>query len=383
VAELQDLVAGSDQVRVLGSGHSFSRIADTPGDLVSLAGMPPILRIEGASVTVGAGMRYGEITGPLHAAGYALRNTGSLPHIAVAGTCSTGTHGSGDGNPILGAAVSAMELVGADGELRTLRRGEPDFPGAVVALGALGVVTSLTLDLVPTFDVRQWVYQGLRGFTDVEEVLAAAYSVSLFTYWAGEGFEQVWVKQRVGDAEPPAHWLGMARAEGPLHMAPGVDPAHCTQQLGVPGPWHERLPHFRLEFTPSKGDELQTEYLLPRAAAADALRALDGIRRRIAPVLVVCEVRSVAADDLWLSPAYGRDSVAIHFTWTPDSAAVLPVVAAVEAALEPFDARPHWGKIFTTPPEIVRSLWPRLADAARLLGEPKFRNAFVDKYLPS
>jgi xylitol oxidase len=385
VAELQELVAGSDKVRVLGTGHSFSRIADTSGDLVSLAGLPPVLRVEAGSVTVAAGMRYGEIAVPLHAAGFALHNTGSLPHISVAGACATGTHGSGDGNAILATAVSAIELVGADGELRTVRRGEPDFPGAVVALGALGVVTSLTLDVVPTFDVRQWVYEGLRGFDDVEEVLAAAYSVSLFTYWAGAGFEQVWVKQRVSDAEPPAHWLGMTRADGQRHMAPGVDPAHCTAQLGEPGPWHERLPHFRLAFTPSKGDELQSEYLLPRSAAVDALRALDGIRERIAPVLIVSEVRSIAADDVWLSLAYGRDSVAIHFTWIPDTAAVVAVVAAVEAALEPFAARPHWGKIFTTPPEAVRALWPRIPDAERLLAanDPtgKFRNPFLDHYL--
>lgn len=385
VAELQELVAASDSVRALGTGHSFSRIADTSGDLVSLAALPPVLRIDTGGATVGAGMRYGEVAGPLHAAGYALHNTGSLPHISVAGACSTGTHGSGDRNGILATAVSAVELVGADGELRTVRRGEPDFPGAVVALGALGIATSLTLDTVPTFDVQQWIYEGLRAVDDVEEVLAAAYSVSLFTYWAGAGFEQVWVKQRVGDPEPPPRWLGMGRADGPRHMAPGVDPVHCTQQLGEPGPWHERLPHFRLAFTPSTGDELQSEYFVPRASAVDALRALDGIRGTIAPVLVVTEVRSIAADDLWLSPACGRDSVAIHFTWVPDTAAVLPVVAAVEAALEPFATRPHWGKVFTTPPEQVHALWPRLADATQAMRtrDPygKFRSPWLDQYL--
>jgi xylitol oxidase len=388
VAELQELVAGSERIRAVGTGHSFSPIADTTADLVSLAGLPPVTRIDpdAATVTVSAGMRYGEVTGLLHEAGFALPNLGSLPHISIAGACSTGTHGSGVGNGALATAVFALELVGADGELRTVRRGDPDFPGSVVALGGLGIVTALTLDLRPTFGMRQWVYEGLHGFDDVQEVLAAAYSVSLFTYWDGAGFEQVWVKQLDTDPEPPARWLGSTRADGPRHMVRGADPEACTPQLGRPGPWNERLPHFRLEFTPSSGDELQSEYLLPRGALVDALRALDRIRDTIAPVLQVCEIRSIAADDLWLSLAHDRDSHAVHFTWIADTAAVLPAVAAVEATLEPFAARPHWGKVFTSEPEAVRALWPRLPDVERLLRrhDPagKFRNDMVDRYLP-
>ncbi|WP_433556195.1 FAD-binding protein [Pseudonocardia xinjiangensis] len=388
VAELQELVAGSERIRAVGTGHSFSPIADTTADLVSLAGLPPITAIDpdAATVTVSAGLRYGEVTGLLHEAGFALPNLGSLPHISIAGACSTGTHGSGVGNGALATAVSAVDLVGADGELRTVRRGDADFPGSVVALGGLGIVTALTLDLRPTFGMRQWVYEGLRGFDDVEEALASAYSVSLFTYWTGPEFDQVWVKQRDTEPEPPARWLGATRADGPRHMVRGVDPVHCTAQLGEPGPWHERLPHFRLEFTPSSGDELQSEYLIPGAALVDALHALDRIRDTIAPVLQVCEVRSIAADDLWLSLAHDRDSHALHFTWIADTTAVLPVVAAVEAALEPFAARPHWGKVFTTGPEAVRALWPRLPDVERLLRrhDPagKFRNDMLDHYLP-
>jgi xylitol oxidase len=390
VAQLQELVAGSDRVRALGTGHSFNRIADTTGDLVSVAGLPRAVRIDTdtGTVTVSAGLRFGEFTGELDAAGWALHNLGSLPHISVAGACSTGTHGSGDGNAILAAAVSAVELVTADGELRTLRRAsDPEvFPVAAVALGALGIVTALTLDVVPAFAVRQWVYEGLRGFDDVEEVLAAGYSASLFSWFTGPGFDQVWLKQRADAAPPPQRWLGMTRADGPRHMVRGVDPAHCTPQGGEPGPWHERLPHFRLGFTPSSGDELQSEYLVPRGAAVDALRALDGVRDLIAPVLAVAEARSVAGDDLWLSPAHGRDSVALHFTWISDAPAVLPVVAAVEAALEPFAARPHWGKVFGTAPAAVRSLWPRLPEAERVVRgfDPAgtFRNELVDRYLP-
>ncbi len=388
VAELQDLVAASGHVRALGTGHSFNAIADTPGDLVTVAGLPPEVRIDHAarSVTVSAGMNYGELAGRLDAAGLALPNLGSLPHISIAGACATGTHGSGDGNGVLATAVSALQLVTADGELRTLARGADGFLGAVVALGALGVVVRLTLDVVPAFTVRQRVYEGLRGFADVEEVLAAAYSVSLVTYWTDTGFDQVWLKQLEGEPAPAAGWLGMTPADGPRHLLRGVDPVHCTPQLGVPGPWYERLPHFRLAFTPSSGDELQSEYLLPRPAIVDALHALHGVRDRIAPVLQVSEIRSVAADDLWLSPAQGRDSVGVHFTWVSDTAAVLPAVAAVEAALRPFAARPHWGKLFGTAPEDVRALWPRLPDAERLLRahdpEGTFRNDLIDRYLP-
>ncbi len=381
VAQLQEIVAAAESVRVLGSGHSFNRIADTTGDLISVAGMPPVLEIGDGSVTVSAGLRFGEFVGPLHAAGFALHNTGSLPHISVAGACATGTHGSGDANGILATAVSGVEYVDAAGALRTVRRGSPGFPGSVVALGALGVVTALTLDTQPAYDVRQTVHEGLQSIDDVAEALSGAYSVSVFTYWEGAGFEQVWCKQRAEEPPIPAGWLGTKPADGPRHMVRGVDPAHCTPQSGVAGPWFEQLPHFRLAFTPSSGDELQSEYLVPRAALADALRALERIRERIAPVLHVSEIRSIAADDLWLSPAQGRESAALHFTWISDTDRVLPVVAEVEAALEPFDARPHWGKVFGTSPSRVRELWEHLPEAARLLGEGKFRNALLDRYL--
>jgi alditol oxidase len=387
VAQLQELVATSEKVRALGTGHSFSRIADTVGEHVTLAGLPPLVEIDEAAATarVSAGLRYGEITGQLHEAGFALPNLGSLPHIAVAGACATGTHGSGHAHGALATAVSAVELVGADGEQRMVRRGDEEFPGSVVALGALGIVTALTLDLRPAFGIRQWVYEGL-ALEGAEEALAAGYSVSLFTHWAGAGFEQVWLKQRDTDPEPPVRWLGATRAAAQVHMVPGVDPQHCTPQLGEPGPWHERLPHFRLAFTPSSGDELQSEYFVPRAALASALRAVDGARDRIAPALQVSEIRTVAADDLWLSPAEGRDTAALHFTWVPDTAAVLPAVAALETALEPFGTRPHWGKVFGIAPAKIASLWPSLPDFANLTlkhdPEGKFRNAMLETYLP-
>jgi xylitol oxidase len=164
-----------------------------------------------------------------------------------------------------------------------------------------------------------------------------------------------------------------------------MDPVHCTVQGGVPGPWHERLPHFRLDFVPSSGRELQSEYLIPRELAGSALDAIDDIRSQVAPVLQVCEVRSVAADQLWLSPSFRRETAGFHFTWIDDIDAVTPVLAAVEGALEPYAARPHWGKLFSMPPERVAQGYNRLPDfqAMRARHDPggKFGNHFVDRYL--
>ncbi|TXS04694.1 FAD-binding protein [Streptomyces sp. col6] len=391
VRELRDMVAASDAVRPLGTRHSFNTIADTTGDHISLAGLPRVADIDVArrTLTLSAGLRYGEFAAELHERGFALANLGSLPHISAAGAVATGTHGSGVGNRSLAASVRTLSLVTADGGTRTLTRTDEDFAGAVVSLGALGVVTSLELDLVRAFDVRQWVYEDLPEATltaRFDEVMSAAYSVSVFTDWSPGPVGQVWLKQRVGGegaAGMPAEWLGARLADGPRHPIPGVPAVNCTEQRGVPGPWYQRLPHFRMEFTPSNGDELQSEYFVARADAVAAYEALARLRDRIAPVLQISEIRTVAADDLWLSPAHGRASVAFHFTWVPDAAAVAPVVAGIEEALAPFGARPHWGKVFSTAPEVLRTLYPRYADFEALMlrydPEGTFRNPFLDR----
>ncbi|MDH2428147.1 D-arabinono-1,4-lactone oxidase [Sphaerisporangium sp. TRM90804] len=389
--ELRGLVARSDKARVLGSGHSFSDVADSPGALISLDGLPSSVEIDGASasVRVTGSVRYAELGRRLHEAGYAVHNLASLPHISVAGSCATATHGSGVGNGSLATAVSAIEMVTADGDLVSLARGDEGFAGAVVGLGALGVVVGLTLDVEPAFTMRQQVYEGLplealdEHFGDV---VSAAYSVSLFTGWRSPHIEQVWVKERLdGDAGPAATSLfGATAAGGPLHPVPGVSPVHCTEQLGVPGPWFERLPHFRPDFTPSSGEELQSEFMVARTHAVEALRALAELQEHVAPVLQISEIRTIAADELWLSPFYRRDSVAFHFTWVKDTAAVLPVVGLVERCLAPFGPRPHWGKLFTLPPETVRASYERLPDfqalARRYDPSGKFTNAFVARY---
>ena len=395
VDELRDLVARSERVRALGTGHSFSPIADTSGDLVSLMNLPPDVDIDVDQrvVRVGAGVRYGDLATHLDSAGYALHNLGSLPHISVGGACATATHGSGDGNGNLATAVAAFQLVTADGDLVELSRATDGdlFAGAVVGLGALGVVTSVTLDIRPSFEMRQYVYEDLpreRLERHWDEIFASGYSVSLFTDWTAPRINQVWVKRNNEATDgwvPHETWLDARLAEAPRHPVPGMPTGYCTEQLGVPGPWHMRLPHFRPEFTPSSGQELQSEFLVPRHQAIEALHELDHIADRIAAVLQISEIRTVAPDDLWLSPSYGRHSAAIHFTWVDDAAAVMPVIDAVEEHLAPFAARPHWGKLFRGDPNAIADQYDRLTDFRRLVEryDPlgKFRNDLLDRYL--
>ncbi|MGV4889721.1 D-arabinono-1,4-lactone oxidase [Streptomyces viridosporus] len=384
---LRALVAESSRVRVLGSGHSFNEIAEAGegGVLLSLGALPPQIDVDTATrtVRVGGGVRYAELARRVHAHGLALPNMASLPHISVAGSVATGTHGSGVANGSLASVVREVEMVTATGDTERTSRDDARFGGVVTALGALGVVTALTLELEPAYEVEQHVFTELP--LDVldagtfETVMAAAYSVSLFTDWRAPGFRQVWLKRRTDQPLRPFPWAAPATEK--MHPVPGMPAVNCTEQFGVPGPWHERLPHFRAEFTPSSGAELQSEYLLPRRFAVDVLHALDGIRETVAPVLQTCEVRTVAADDQWLSPSHGRDTVAVHFTWFEDTRAVLPVVRRVEEALAPFGARPHWGKVFTTPAAELRARYPRLDDfralARSLDPAGTFANAFV------
>ena len=387
VPELQELVAGSEKVRVLGTGHSFNTIADSTGTLVTVADLPQVIDVGDSGVTVSAGLRYGEITAALQSKGLALHNLGSLPHISVAGACSTGTHGSGDTNGPLADAVNAITFVTAAGELVTLTRDDPDFAGSIVSLGALGVTVSLTLDVQPSYEISQIVYDGLpvdRLGSDFAEVMGSAYSVSAFTDWVDPDV-MVWRKQRAG-APIDSDWLGAHVADGPRHPIKVMPADYATQQGGVPGPWNERLPHFRLEFTPSNGDELQSEYFVPRAKAAEAFEVLRALGKQFAPVIQVSEVRTIAADELWLSPSQGRDTVALHFTWIQDEAAVLPVVTALEDAINPLGARPHWGKVFAADAAYLRSCYPKVADfielAAKYDPDGTFRNPYLDKYLP-
>lgn len=391
VDELCEVVAGSTAVRAIGSRHSFSDLPDTTGTLVDLSTLPMDLRVHhgpgGTAVaSVGAGARYGELAVALERRGWALAAMASLPHISVAGAVATGTHGSGDRTGSLAAAVRAVEVVGAGGIRRRVERGEPDFDGSVVALGALGVVTRLELDVEPSYEVAQEVRTGLtwpvleRRFDDVT---AAAYSVSMFTDFDG-GVDQLWLKHRVGE-ERTADRFGTAPSTRTLHMLRGGAEQAVTEQGAVAGRWLDRLPHFRLAFTPSNGAELQSEYFVPRPLALEAIERLRRVAPAFRPLLQVGEIRTVARDRLWLSGAHERDTVALHFTWARDERAVRRAVAAVEEELVPLGARPHWGKVFEMDASTLARAFPRLADFARLRDrvdpDGVFANTFVDRVL--
>jgi FAD/FMN-containing dehydrogenase len=397
ISQLRAVVARPGQLRVLATGHSFNDMADSPGAQVSLSDLPPEVELDSAAglVRVTAGVSYAALAGRLDRQGFALRNLASLPHISVAGACATATHGSGLANQNLAASVTGLDLVTAAGDLVELGPDDDSFAGAVVHLGALGVVARLILAVVPSFEVSQWVYEDLPlevlddHFADI---MSSGYSVSMFTDWRAPRLTQIWVKQRVEDPAPPppaalaeAPWFTATPAPAERNPVPGGSPEACTEQLGIPGPWYQRLPHFRPEFTPSAGDELQSEYLMPAEYAVSAVHALHQIRDQLAPVLQVCEFRVVAGDELWLSTAYRRDSVAFHFTWIPDLASVLPAVKLLEEQLTAFEARPHWGKVFTAVPEDFYASYERLADFLDLARhyDPagKFRNAYTARYL--
>jgi xylitol oxidase len=387
--QLQEIVAGHDRVRAIGTGHSFNRIADTTGVLVSVRSLPGGLTVDetAGTVRVPGGVRYGEVAAALHERGLALHNLGSLPHISVAGACATGTHGSGDGNRCLPAAAVGVEFVRADGESVTVTSSDDGFAGSVLSLGALGVVTHLTLAVQPTYELRQDVWLDARldaVLENYDDVTSAGYSVSLFCSAAPTTtVGQIWIKSRA-DAPPVdgSSW-GARPATVDVHPIIGQDARAATRQGGVPGPWFERLPHFRASFTPSSGDEQQTELLIGREHATDAIAAVLALD--LGDVLQVIELRTVAADELWLSPFHGRASTALHFTWNDDDAAVARAVGKVEAALSQYDPRPHWGKVFAVPGAEVAAHYPRLGDFRELMRrhdpDRKFGNAFLERFV--
>jgi xylitol oxidase len=385
-AEVADLVRDRDRVLALGSAHSFSRVAVTPGLHIDTAALPLDLEVEGSRATTGAGTTYAALGRELHRRGLALAAMASLPHITVAGAIATGTHGSGDAVGTLSSAVTGLEVVTSEGDVRWVRRGvDSDFPGWVVALGALGVVTRVELEVQPAYDVAQTVFTGLDLDvleSDFDAVFSAATSVSVFTRWRPEPDGQLWLKRRV-DREgtwPGGAIFGVDPHPTPVHPLEQLDPVHCNPQLGIAGPWHERLPHFRAEFTPSAGDEIQAEYLLPRSQAVAAIRAVRALHARITPLLHVTEIRTMKADDLWLSPAYGVDTVGIHFTWHRDER-IYDVLPAIEEALLPLGARPHWGKVTCATPEQVTAAFPRWDEFTRLVKNIDFRGIFRSPFV--
>src|SRR4029077_8366738 len=393
VEQVQGYVKKESKLKVLGTRHCFNNIADSKDGFLSVKPMDTVIAIDPAkhTVTVGAGITYGQLCPYLDSKGFALHNLASLPHISVAGACSTATHGSGEKNGNLATAASGLEMVTASGELVNLSRerdGET-FRGAVVGLGALGVISGVTLDIQPTFLMRQYVYENLplselKDHFDAIE--SSAYSVSLFTNWQKQRINEVWLKSRVEEGQAfhaTPEFFGAKQATRNLHPIAELSAENCTEQMGVPGPWYERLPHFRMGFTPSAGKELQSEYFVPRQHAVEAILAVERLRDQVSPHLLISEIRSIAADNLWLSPCRQQPCVTIHFTWKPDWPAVSAVLPFIERELAPFNARPHWGKLFSIPPARLKPLYEKLPEFIELSRkydpQGKFRNVFLER----
>ncbi|MEU6408328.1 FAD-binding protein [Microbispora sp. NPDC046933] len=391
VSEVQELVRNSRRVRALGTRHSFNDIADTGGVLLSVRAIKTEIELAEPDMAVWApaGLPYGALAEWLDDRGLAVANLGSLPHISIGGAIAVGTHGSGDSNGNLSSSVTGIEIVTADGDLLRVESGATDFEGFVVGLGALGIVTRVKLAVVPSFEVRQDVYLSLPWRTllsRLDAVMSAAYSVSVFTRWTESDVAQVWLKSRMGEPFRFADEFHGAVGAKDKIMSPS-DEGHdnTTVQGGVAGAWHERLPHFRFDSVPSNGNEIQTEYFVAREDAARALRAVRRLGAKIDPHLLISEFRTVAGDDLWMSPAYHRDSFAIHFTWKNSPTHVLRVLPRIEEALAPFDPRPHWGKWFTLDVDATKSTYERYGDFVRLAErlDPghKFRNPYLERVL--
>ena len=391
--QARQFVKEQPRLKVLGTRHCFNNIADTPDQFLSLQSMDKQIALDrqARTVTVESGIRYGQLCPHLDEQGFALHNLASLPHISIAGACTTGTHGSGVGNGNLSTAVSELEFILASGDVvKVSRQRDGDtFRGAVVGLGALGVITKVTLDVQPRYTMRQYVYENLplNEMKDhFDAIVSSAYSVSLFTDWQKQRINEVWLKSRVEQGKSPdafEEFYGARRATKNLHPIAELSAENCTEQMGVPGPWYERLPHFRMGFTPSAGKELQTEYFVPRQHAVDAILAVEKLRDQVSPHLMISEIRTIAADDLWMSPAYHRDSVAIHFTWKPEWPAVRALLPVIEKELAPFQPRPHWGKLFTISPAQLHSSYEKLPEFVELTRrydpKGKFRNDFLNR----
>ncbi len=385
IEQVREIVANAASVHVLGSRHSFNDIADS-SELISLENLPAdvVVDHQAHTVSLGGGVKYGNLVKTLNEEGVALHTLASLPHISVAGAVATATHGSGVTCGNLATAVAGLEIVTSGGEIIKASRGDPDFDGLVVGLVALGAVTRITLDIQPAYEVKQRAFEGLSWkalYDHFDEITSCGYSVSIFTRW-GETNEQVWVKSRTDEPDRvEGDLFGAVAATVDRHPIIELDPTPCTPQLGRPGLWSDRLPHFRMGYTPSRGEEIQSEYFFPRLHAIGAIEAVRALADGMRPILLVSEIRRVAADRLWMSTSYEQDSVAIHFTWKREPEAVQQIAAQIEEALIPFEARPHWGKVFHADAAAIAPLYKRHSDFVRLQERLDPRGAFRNSWL--
>jgi xylitol oxidase len=394
VNEVQELVKKTNRLKPLGTRHCFNTIADSKDHLLSLQELNRVVSLDTSAktVTVEGGIRYGTLSPYLDSRGFALHNLASLPHISVAGSITTATHGSGVTNKNLSSAVQALEIVTANGNVVSVSREKDgdNFLGSVVGLGALGVITKVTLSIQPTFQVKQYVYEGLplaELKINFEKIMSAGYSVSLFTDWQTENINEIWVKSREGadSFQPDSHFFEARAATKNVHPIIELSAENCTEQMGIAGSWYNRLPHFKMGFTPSSGKELQTEYFVPFHHGVEAILTIQRLGKQISPHLFISEIRTIDSDDLWMSPCYKQLSVAIHFTWKQDWNSVQKLLPIIEKELSPFIPRPHWGKLFTLAPTVLASRYEKLSDFKKLVNhydpQGKFRNEFLDKLI--
>ena len=393
IVNLSKLLKSHSKVKALGTQHCFNEIADTSGLQLSTKNLKSIIELneELSYVIVESGIKYGDLGIVLHSNGLALHNLASLPHISVGGSCATATHGSGVRNGNLATALKGFELLTPGGELLWVdQQTNTDlFHAGGVSMGALGIMTKVKLAIQPTFEVSQRVYENLSMDAlknNFDKIMSEGYSVSFFTHWLDKNINQVWVKSREDELrEIPSDFYGATPATLDLHPIKANSPINCTPQMGVPGPWHKRLPHFKMDFTPSNGDELQSEFFVGRENAFEAIMAIEALHDKIAPLLFISEIRCIAADNFWMSTAYQRESVAIHFTWKPDPEGVIAILSEIQAALSPFKARPHWGKIFTISGDELATRYPKFEEFLSFKREldPKgvLNNSYLDKAL--
>lgn len=387
ISELAEMVR-VNKVRPVGTLHSFSPIAKGEGLLMSTANLAikPELDSDRSVVRFGAAMRFGELALFLEQNGFALRNMGSLPHISVAGAAATGTHGSGDKNQILSSSLTSFSYLNHEGELIKVEKQDPLFEAFRLGLGAYGIWVEAELSIVPSFQIRQDIFLEIPWsyfLEDPSRLTSAGYSVSLFGKWGTSTISQTWVKSEVEDPRAGVPIAAIAPEQNSKReLADGVGD-NLTEQGGKPGPWLHRLPHFRLDASPSAGNEIQTEYFFTRDKIAHAIEAVHSVAGKINPVLIISEIRSIAQDDAWLSPMRRGDSIALHFTWKNEPELVDIAVQELEKVLAPMEPIPHWGKVHHFTQSDLERAHPMLSKAREQFENADPSGKFSSDYLRS
>ncbi|MCW4352420.1 FAD-binding protein [Hoyosella sp. YIM 151337] len=390
-------------IRAWGSGHSFTPAAATNGwalDLSALSGFSDI-DLTRRAVTVKAGTLLRDLNAALHTLGLALENLGDIDTQTVAGAISTGTHGTGARLGNLATQVLALELVQPDGSVvRCSAEEKPDlFAAARVSLGALGVISTVTLRCVPRF-----VLAANEQPEPIEQVLdtmqQAADANDHFEFFMFPYGCKALVKRnnRTADEPAPLSWaaefLSYELIENrafaalcrlgrtvPASVKPAGRIADAVLSARAYRDWS-----YRVFATPRKVRMVESEYAIPRGALAEVLTALRSLYGRLAtPVAFPVEVRFSASDEIWLSPSYDRETayVAVHqFEGMP----YLEYFREFEAIARAAGGRPHWGKLHTLASPELGALYPRFDDFVRLRDEldPSrvFRNIYTDQVLP-